>query len=127
MNKQNEVHVLNVQLWFSFLSILSIVISIFLLKNEKAYLKKERPLLKPTTADYLSKFNRILILIIALVFLSVNYRLKDISANEGEDLKSYNLQIIASYLVVISAIITLYVVFTSPPSESTTDVENPII
>ena len=127
MNKQNEVHVLNVQLWFSFLSILSIVISIFLLKNEKAYLKKERPLLKPTIADYLSKFNRILILIIALVFLSVNYRLKDISANEGEDLKSYNLQIIASYLVVISAIITLYVVFTSPPSESTTDVENPII
>lgn len=127
MNSQKEVHEINVQLLFSVLSIVTIIISMILLQNEKSYIKKERPLIRPRPADYLSKFNRILILIIALVFLSVNYRLKDISADENEDLKPYNLQIIASYLVVISAIITLYVVFTSPPSESTSDVENPII
>lgn len=126
MNDKRLVHELNVQLWFSALSIVTFLISMFLIKNEKSYLKKERPLLKVRQADYLSKFNRVLILIVALVFLIVNYRLRSLSSNDDKNLKAYNLQIIASYLFVLSAIITLYVVFTSPPSQTTSEVENPI-
>ena len=112
---------------FSAISIISVIISIILSLNEKCYLQKKQPIFKPRQALNLSKFNRILILIIALVFLVVNYRLREISKEENEDLKSYNLQIIASYLVVISAIITLYVVFIYNEQLTTSDVENPII
>ena len=45
---------------------------------------------------------------------------------ENEDLKSYILQIVASYLTIISAIIALYVV-TLSSTETVSDVENPII
>lgn len=125
MNTSKEVRELNIQLLFSILSIVTIIISIILIQNEKQFKKKEKTILNVKQADNLSKFNRVLILIIALVFLVVNYHLKDLSSDE--DLKSYDLQIIASYLVVFSALITLYVVFTSPPSEEAIDVENPII
>ncbi len=125
MNTSKEVRELNIQLLFSILSIVTIIISIILIQNEKQFKKKEKTILNVKQADNLSKFNRVLILIIALVFLVVNYHLKDLSSDE--DSKSYDLQIIASYLVVFSALITLYVVFTSPPSEEAIDVENPII
>ena len=125
--KQDEVRQINIQMIFSAISIVSVVISIILSQNEKYYLQKKQPIFKPRQALNLSKFNRILILIIALVFLVVNYRLRAISKEENEDLKSYDLQIIASYLVVISAIITLYVVFAYNEELTTSDVENPII
>lgn len=125
--KQDEVRQINIQMVFSAISIVSVVISIILSQNEKYYLQKKQPIFKPRQALNLSKFNRILILIIALVFLVVNYRLRAISKEENEDLKSYDLQIIASYLVVISAIITLYVVFAYNEELTTSDVENPII
>ena len=125
--KQDEIRQINIQMIFSAISIISVVISIILSLNEKYYLQKKQPIFKPRQALNLSKFNRILILIIALVFLVVNYRLREISKEENEDLKSYNLQIIASYLVVISAIITLYVVFIYNEQLTTSDVENPII
>lgn len=125
--KQDEIRQINIQMIFSAISIISVVISIILSQNEKCYLQKKQPIFKPRQALNLSKFNRILILIIALVFLVVNYRLREISKEENEDLKSYNLQIIASYLVVISAIITLYVVFIYNEQLTTSDVENPII
>lgn len=125
--KQDEVKQINIQLIFSLISIVSIIISMILLQNEKCYLQKKQPIFKPRQALNLSKFNRVLILIIALVFLVVNYRLRSISQKEGEDLESYNLQILSSYLVVISAIITLYVVFNYNEELTTSDVENPII
>ena len=55
-------------------------------------------------------FNRVLIVVISFVFLYVNIKLYNISKEEGEDLKSYILQIIASILAIISVFITLYVV-----------------
>ena len=122
---KEEIKQIEIQTIFSFISIITIIISIILLQDQKNFLEKKEHFLNPSDADNLSKFNRILILIVAIIFLTINYKLKDLSKNE--DQKSYNLQIIASYLVVISSLITLYVVFTSPNSEITSDVENPII
>ena len=122
---KEEIKQINIQIFFSFISFITIIISIILLEDQKNFLEKKEHFLNPSDADNLSKFNRILILTVATIFLIVNYKLKDLSKNE--DQKSYNLQIIASYLVVISSLITLYVVFTSPNSEITSDVENPII
>ena len=60
------------------------------------------------------------------MFLFVNYKLYKISENEGEDLKSYKLQIVASLLATISGLIALYVVSLST-TETLSDVENPIV
>ena len=75
----------------------------------------------------LSTFNRTLILIIVIVFLVINYILYKISKEEGEDLKPYNLQLIASILTVIASGIALYVVLQEREGEQIVDVENPVI
>ena len=53
-------------------------------------------------------------------------KLYNLSKDEGEDLKSYILQIVASVLAVISGLIALYVVGLST-TENIVDVENPVI
>ena len=50
-----------------------------------------------------------------------------ISKEEGEDLKPYELQIIASYFSLFAASIALYVVLLQRSGEQVVDVENPII
>ena len=74
----------------------------------------------------LTIFNRLLILVLSLIFLYVNYKLYKISKKEGEDLKPYILQIIASILTIIASIIAIYIVSLST-KENIVDVENPII
>ena len=71
-------------------------------------------------------FNRILILSISIIFLFVNYTLYKISKEQGEKLKPYQLQLLASTLVIIPGAIALYVVSLSK-GENISDIENPII
>ena len=89
-------------------------------------MEKKKKLLNSKQALNLTKFNRITILIVSILFLYINYRLYQISKLEGEDLKSYKLQISASTLTVIAALIALYVVSLSN-TETLSDVENPNI
>ena len=70
--------------------------------------------------------NRILFLITGCLFLLINFKLYEISKYENENLKTYELQIIASILVVISEIIALYVTSTSKTNQ-VSDIENPNI
>ena len=53
-------------------------------------------------------------------------KLYKISKKEGEDLKPYILQLIASILTIIASIIAIYIVSLST-KENIVDVENPII
>ena len=66
-------------------------------------------------------------MVTAIIFLYINYRLYKISKKEGEDLLVYNLQIIASILSVIAAIIVFYVVSIEPSGDEISDIENPVI
>lgn len=126
-NREKESLLITIQIISSIVSIGTVIISIILLYNEQLEINNEEPFLDAETAQKLTTFNRILILIIFIVFLVINYILYDISKEEGEDLKPYELQIIASYFSLFAASIALYVVLLQRSGEQVVDVENPII
>lgn len=126
MNKEEEIKAIDIQLIAISFLIISGIISFLITYNQKLNLEKRKTIFNSKDSLKITKFNRILALILALVFLGVNIKLYDISKDEGENLKSYTLQIIASILVVISGIIALYVV-TLSETETISDVENPVV
>lgn len=127
LNKQEkESAAITVQIIVSLISIITVIISIILLYNHQSELKNKEPFLSPEEAQKITTFNRVLVVIVLTIFLIINYFLYYISKEEGEDLKPYKLQITASYLTVIAALIGLYVVLKEPGGDNITDIENPI-
>lgn len=124
--KNEEIKYINYQLIGLGITLITTVIAIIITYNQKISMEKKKKLLNSKQALNLTKFNRITILIVSILFLYINYRLYQISKLEGEDLKSYKLQISASTLTVIASIIALYVVSLSN-TETLSDVENPNI
>lgn len=126
MNKNKEINAINIQLGALLFTLLSVIISILVTYNQKLNLEKKETIFTAKGQYSITLFNRILILILALIFLYVNCTLYKISKDENENLKSYKLQILASLLVIASEIIVLYVVKLSE-TENIVDVENPVI
>lgn len=126
-NKEKESLSITVQIVASIVSIATIIISVVLLYNEQLEIEEKETFLTADQAQALTTFNRILILIILVIFLIVNYVLYKISKEEGEDLTPYVLQMIGSVLTVAAAVIALYIVFRERSGEQIVDVENPII
>lgn len=124
-DKEEEIKVINIQLITLLIALVSAIISIIITYNQKLDLENKNTI-DPRKIYNITVFNRILILILSLVFLYVNYKLYKISKKEGEDLKPYILQIIASILTIIASIIAIYIVSLST-KENIVDVENPII
>lgn len=126
MNNKEEIKTINIQLFGIILSLFTIIFSLITTYNQKLKLKHKKTILNAEDSLKLTYLNRILIIIVGLIFLYVNYNLYEISKKQNEDLKSYTLQIIASYLTIISSLIAFYVV-TLSNTETVVDVENPII
>ena len=124
-DKQEEIDAINIQLIALLISLVSVIISIIITYNQKLNLEGINTV-NPKKIFDLTIFNRLLILVLSLIFLYVNYKLYKISKKEGEDLKPYILQIIASILTIIASIIAIYIVSLST-KENIVDVENPII
>ena len=124
--KNEEIKYINYQLIGLGITILTTVIALIITYNQKLGQQKKKKILSSIKALKLTKINRTTILLVGILFLYINYRLYKISEEEGEDLRSYKLQILASSLVVISGIIALYVVSLSS-TETLADVENPNI
>ncbi|MEG0026252.1 MAG: hypothetical protein RR847_03245 [Bacilli bacterium] len=122
MNK--EIKLLDTQIIFSVFSIISFIISILLTENERKKLLNECPLFENITTNNITKFNRLFVVIIAIVFLIINYQLYNINTSKVDNLKPYKLQLTASSLIVIAAFISLYVVFSSNDGKIY-DIENP--
>ena len=125
-HKKEELEAINIQLIALFFTLITAIISIIITYNQKLELEEKETLLTPKNSLKLTLFNRKLILILSFVFLYVNFVLLKISKEEGEDLKPYNLQIVASLFIIVSGIIALYVVSLSN-TENVSDVENPIV
>lgn len=124
--KEEEINAINIQLFALIFVLLSNFVSILLTYNQKLNLENKKGFINPKNSLKITLYNRTLIVIIFLIFLYVNFKLYNISKEEGEDLKSYTLQIVASILTVMSGLIALYVVSLSS-TENISDVENPII
>ena len=126
MNRnEKESLAITIQIIVSFISIGTVLISIILLYNHQLELNNKEPFLSPDEAQKLTTFNRILVVIVLTIFLIINYFLYYISKEEGENLKPYKLQIVASYLTVAAALIGLYVVLKEPGGENVAHIENP--
>ena len=126
MNEKEELNAINIQLYTLMFFLVTTVISVLLTYNQKLSLEKKKTLFKSKESLKLTLFNRKLIVILSFVFLYVNIKLYNISKEEGEELKPYTLQIVASVLAIISGLIALYVVSLSN-TETVADVENPVI
>ena len=124
--KKEEIKYVNYQLIVITLTILAGCVSFFLTLNQKLSLEKKKMFVNNKTLLTISLMNRILFLITGCLFLLINFKLYEISKYENENLKTYELQIIASILVVISEIIALYVTSTSKTNQ-VSDIENPNI
>ena len=124
--KNEEIKYVSYQLIVLLLTILAGCVSFFITYNQRRALQGKKRLVSPKNLFLISFINRIVFLITGSLFLLINFKLYEISKRENENLRTYELQIIASILVVISEIIALYV-----SSKSTTgqvsDVENPNI
>ena len=126
MNEKEELNVINIQLYTLIFFLVTTVISILLTYNQKLSLEKKKTLFSSKKSLKLTLFNRKLIVLLSFIFLYVNIKLYNISKEEGEDLKPYTLQVVASILAIVSGLIALYVVSLSN-TETVADVENPII
>lgn len=126
-NRQKEIKLLNIQLLTSLTVIITIIISILLTYNQKQDIQNKKTLFTKKQTHNISYINRLTILITSSIFLYINYKLYKISKKEGEDLLVYHLQITASILSTIAALIVFYVVSIEPSGDDISDIENPVI
>ena len=123
---KDEIKIVNIQFYALVLTLVTTFISVIITYNQKRQLKDKKPMFSGKQIYNITLFNRIFILVLSFVFLYVNYSLYNISKEQGEELKPYELQLIASILVIASGLIALYVVSLSN-TETIADVENPIV
>jgi len=127
INRQEEIKLLNIQLITSIIVIITIILSILLTYNQKKDIQNKNTIFTKKQTHNISYINRLTIFITAIIFLIINYKLYKISKKEGEDLLVYYLQITASILSTIAALIVFYVVSIEPSGDEISDIENPVI
>ena len=127
MKNKEEINILNLQLLTSLIVIITVTVSLLLTYNQKLNLQNKKTIFNKKQTHNISYTNRLIILITAITFLYINYKLYEISKKEGEDLKVYYLQIIASILTIIASLIVFYVVSIEPAGDEISDIENPVI
>ena len=107
---QEEVKLLDLQLITTLVYVGSLGLSILLTYHDRAKLMNlNSPITDEQALDF-SKFNRFLVLGLTLIYLYVNYKNVELAKEKGKDLAPFHLQVTASELSTLSAIIVLYVV-----------------
>lgn len=124
MNKR-EIELLDLQNLTTIIYIGSLLISIYITSIDKNRIIDKNKNYKDTSN--LSKFNRILVVILTLSYLYINYENRKIVKKKKGNLSLSNLQIMASEISLVSTIIVTYVVFKSLGDNYTiiSGIENP--
>lgn len=126
MKNEKEIELLNIDITTAVLFIITIIISIYLTYENRQDLLNRKRILNKKDDQYILLFNRLLVLIIVLVILYDNIEGYEIAKEKNKDLKPFKIQIFASVLTVITALLILYVVFYNWDNNSLSDIENPI-
>lgn len=103
-----ELQLLYISQIASIIFIIISLIAIFLTHHDIKVLKHEKTLITDEESYNISYFNRILIIIILLIFLYISDENRKIAKIKGKDIKPFNLQEIASVLTLIASLIILY-------------------
>ena len=127
--KDLEIKILDIQLITTILFVVSLFISILITYDEKIKLENNKGLFSNKTSQNLSLFNRIFVVILALVFIYCNYTSKKIAEYKSDETESINLQILAGLLSLIASIIVLYVSYENRNNSTfdSAEAENPTL
>lgn len=124
--KNDEIKILDIQLIATIIYILSLFISYLLTYNDKYEILNETPWIDEKTSKNISIGNRVLVVILTLVFLYINYKNIDIEKRKHhKNITPFKLQVTASELSTVAAIIVLYTVLTSGEYSIIAGAENP--
>lgn len=126
MEKEKEVEILNISIITSILFIVAISISIFLTVERKKNVLNQKTVFTKKGDQYINLFNRLLVFVIVIVIFYDDYQSYKLGKSKGEDPKPLSQQMFASSLAIVSAIISLYVVYETWETDNTADLENPI-
>ncbi len=123
--KKREIELLDLQNLTTIIYIGSLLISIYITSIDKNRIIDKNKNYKDTSN--LSKFNRILVVILTLSYLYINYENRKIVKKKKGNISLSNLQIMASEISLVSTIIVTYVVFKSLGDNYTviSGIENP--
>lgn len=111
VNTEEEIKILDLQIFLSSIFILTILFSIFSTYNEKYNLKYGKRIIEADIIAKLTKINRIIGLIILFGFLYINYKTREFDELRDRSTRPDDLSIISSYFSITAGIITLYIVF----------------
>lgn len=124
-NNNSNIKSLNIQIIATYLYIVSLCISLLLTYNEKFNLQNKKKIFNEDASYRLSVFNRLFVVGLVLTFLYVNYKDLETAKKGKKDLTPFSLQLTASELSLLSAVIVLYVVITSGQYSVVSGIENP--
>lgn len=124
--KEDEIKLLDIQIIGTIVYILSLFISYLLTYNDRYEAVNGKPWLNKKVSRNISVGNRVIVLILTITFLYVNYKnFNIVKQKKSENLSAFRLQITASELSVVAAIIVLYTVLTSGEYNIVAGAENP--
>lgn len=126
-NTNKQLFIIDGQLIGAILYIVSIIISIIIILDQRRSVLNEESILTSNESQTLALSNKIFILLLILWFLYLNYKSYQFAKSTNQDTSALKLQIFSSFLAVIGGIIGLYVVYTnfSNTNLQTAEIENP--
>ncbi len=125
-----EIQILDIQIIATVVFILSLVLSIILTYDEKLKLQKNKGIFTGQQSRRISLFNRIVVVILAVVFVYGNYVTEKIAeARKKSNVKYLKLQLLTGEISLIVSIIVLYIVYKNQENENfnVADTENPTL
>ena len=123
-NKKN--YIINGQLFNSIFSIVGIILGIIIILDQKEKATGKNGFLDGDESQNLALLTKIIFVIVVFYSLYLNYESYDLAVVTNQDTSSLELQIGASYLSIIVALIGLYVVLTNynDTNLQTSEIEN---
>lgn len=125
--QEREIQSLNIQISASFLYLAVITVSILLLENSKRVLQEKTPFFETDDKLNILLINRIVALGVVGMLLYASYKNIELAKLKEQELNSFYLELIASILSSVSAIIVLIVAIRAfdNNSFSLANLENP--
>jgi len=125
--QNRQLKIIDGQLIGCILYIISIIISIIIIINQRKSALKKEQFLTGAESQTIALANKIFILFLILLFFYLNYESYTLAKDTKQDTSALELQIVASILSTAVGLIGLYVVATNFQNTNlqTAEIENP--
>ncbi len=123
-NKKNSI--INGNLITSILSIISIILGIVIILDQKKKANDKEEFLTNEESQKLALLTKLISLFVVLYSLNLDYQSYNLAKVTNQDTSSLRLELVASYLAIVISLINLYVVITdySNTSFQPAEIEN---